>query len=480
MTQSRDWPYDENYRLKSGLPNEDSPIVDNVDFFNPDETYTSQRKDSNIEIDICIPIDSVAAANFTKNVENSQFIVDSQELGEAVSGTIDNIFYEEILDLSEIKQSGEQQETPRPFTRPVIQQGVNVEKDDRCTLKVLSPESSNDQDTNFVPEEFPCFRDEETFEAGKQSNASKTDEEKSASVECENKQKSPGKERDPRKSVTERSRKDVSMKGESSKRQDRTEKKVAKSSFHISPRRASVGNYNQNSPRKRLGPVDEATTSSSASQRKSDTHKSMSKQRSSKSPQKRTPAQSSRAQPSSVRPVKSTPPGPSKVSGKPRSPKTKHPLSAAPAMKTSKETTAQRGTPGSRKILTGVQQQQQRGKKLATSYPSRKGQLNRKRTWKEYPPNDKSVERKKNSGSEKLRRQSPIGCEIVSPTAKKPNETSSVAEQKQESPVRNLEIVPAESKEGKLDYLTMSLSQTSVSSLGSLYGSSASGKVSRK
>ena len=472
MTQSRDWPYDENYRLKSGLPNEDSSIFDNVDVLNTDETYTSQRKDSRIESDISIPIDSVAAANFTKNVENRQLIVDSQELREAVSDTIDNIFNEEILDLSEIKHPGEQRETLRPFARPVIKQSVKVEKDDRRTLKLLSPESSNHQDTKLVPEEIPYLSDEESFETGKQSNASKTDEEKSASIECANKQqKSSIKGRDPRKFGMERSRKDVSIKGESSKRQDKTEKNVAKSSFRSSPRRTSAVNYNQNSPRKRLGPVDEATTSSRSTQRGSEL-KSISKQRSSKSPQKRTPAQSSRVQPSSVRPVKSTPPGPSKTSGTPRTPKSRHPLSAAPAMKTNKETTAQIGTRGSRKILTGVPQKQQRGKKLAPTYPSKKGKLNSKRTSKECPQNDKNVEEREN-------RQSPIGCEIVSPTAKKPNETSSVAEQKQESPARTLEIIPAESKEGKLDYLTVSLSQTSVSSLGGLYGSSASGKVSR-
>ena len=481
MTQSRDWPYDENYRLKSGLPNEDSSIYDNVDSFNPDENYVSERKDSKIEIDICIPLESVAAANFTKYVENSKTVVSSnlnQELSVAVSNTVDDIFNEETLDLSEMKHSGAQQETLRPFAKPVIKQSVKIEKDDQRTLKVLSPESSNDQGTNFVPEEIPCLSDEETVETDKQSNANKADQEKSASIKCDEKEKkSSGKGTDPRKSGMEKSRKDPSVKAESSKQQGRTPQNVAKNPFHSSPRRASVGNYNRHSPRKRLGAVDEATASSTAARRRSDEHKSVPKQRSSNSPQKRAPVQSSRAQPSSVRPVKSTPPGSSKASGKPRAPKSKHPSSAVPAMKTSKET-AQTGTSGSRKNPSRVQQKQKRGTKPMTTPSSRKGELNRKRTSKECPPNDKRIEEHgKNSGSQMLRRQSPIDCEMDSPTAKKPNETS-VAEQKQQSPRRTLEIIPAESKEGKLDHLIASLSQTSFSSRGGLYGSSASSRNS--
>ena len=483
MAQSRDWPYDENYRLKSGLPNEDSSIFDNVDSFNPDESNVSERKDSKIEIDICIPLESVAAANFTKYVENNQTVVDSnlnQELSDAVSNTVGDIFNEEILDLSEIKHSEGQQGTLRPFTKAVIKQSVKIEEDDQRTLKVLSPECSNDQGSNFVPQEISCLSDEETLETDKQSNANKVNEEKSAFIKREKNEQRSGKGTDPRKFGMERSRKDASVKGESSKQQGRAPQKVAKNPFNSSPRRASVGNYNRHSPRKRLGAVDEATPSSTASRRRSDAQKSVPKQRSSNSPQKRTMVQSSRAQPSSVRPVKSTPPGSSKASGKPRAPKTKHPSSAVPAMKTSKQTAqtgtsgSQTGTPGSRKIPSGVQQKQQRGTKPVTSFPSTKGQLNRQRTSKECPPNDKRIEEHgKNSGSQMLRRQSPIDWKMDSPTAKKPNETS-VSEQKQQSPRRTLEIIPAESKEGKLDHLTASLSQTSFSSLGSLYGSSAS------
>ena len=479
MTQSRDWPYDENYRLKSGLPNEDSPIFHQVDSFNPDENNVSERKDSKIEIDICIPLESVAAANFTKYVENSQTVVSSnlnQELSVAVSNTVDDIFNEETLDLSEMKHSGAQQETLRPFTRPVIKQRVQVKKDDQRTLKVLSPECGNVQGTNFVPEEIPCLNDEETVETGKQINANKADEGNSASIKCEEKeQKYSGKGTDPRKSGMERSRKDASVKGESSKRQGRAPQNVAKNPFNSSPRRASVGN---DSPRKRLGVVDEVTPSSTAARRRSDAQKSVPKQRPAKSPQKRTPVQSSRAQPSSVRPVKSTPPGSSKASGKLREPKTKHPSSAVPAKKTSKQT-AQTGTSGSRKIPSGVQQKQQRGTKPVTIPPTRKGELNRKGTSKECSPNDKRIEEhEKNSGSQMLHRQSPIDREMVSPMAKKPNETLSVAKQEQQSPVRTLEIIPAESKEGKLDHLTVSLSQTSFSSMGSLYGSNASSRNS--
>ena len=484
MTQSRDWPYDENYRLKSGLPNEDSSIFDNVDSFHPDENYVSERKDSKIEIDICIPLESVAAANFTKYVENSQTVVSSnlnEKLSVAVSNTVDDIFNEEILDLSEITHSGEHKETLRPFAKPVIKQSVKVEKNDQRTLKVLSPECSNGQDTNFVPEEIPCLlSDTETLEKGRQSNANKADEGNSVSIKCEEKeQKSSGKGTDPRKSGMERSRKDASVKGESSKQQGRTPQNVAKNPFNSSPRRTSVGNYNRHSPRKRLGAVDETTPSSTAARRRSDEHKPVQKQRPAKSPQKRAPVQSSRTQPSSVRPVKSTPPGSSKASGRPRAPKTRHPSSAVPATKTSKQT-AQTGISGSRKIPSAVQQRQQRSTKPVTSFPSRKGQLNRHRTSKECPPNDKRIEEKgKNSGSQMLRRQSLIDCEMDSPTEKKPNEASSVAEQKQQSPVRTLEIIPAESKEGKLDELTISLSQTSFSSRCSLYGSSASDKAWR-
>ena len=395
MTQSRDWPYDENYRLKSGLPNEDSSIFDNVDSFNPDENNVSERKDSKIAIDVCIPLESVAAANFAKYVENNQTVVDSnlnQELSVAVSNTVDDIFNEETLDLSEIKQSEEQQETLRPFAKAVIKQRVQVEKNDQRTLKVLSPECGNVQGTNFVPEEVPCLSDEETLETGKQSNANKADEGNSASIKCEEKeQKSSGKGTDPRKSGMERSRKDASVKGGSSKRQGTAPQNVAKNPFNSSPRRASVGNYNRHSPRKRLDAVDEATPSSSAAQRGSGKHKPMPKQRSSSSPQKRAPVQSSRTQPSSVRPVKSTPPGSSKASRKLPEPKTKHPSSAVPAKKTSKQM-AQTGTSGSRKIPSGVHQKQQRSTKPVTSFPSRKGQLNRQRTPKECPPNDKRVE----------------------------------------------------------------------------------------
>ena len=454
-----------------------------MDSFNPDKSNVSERKDSKIEIDICIPLESVAAANFTKYVENSQTVVDSnlnQGLSYAVSNTVDDIFNQEILDLSEMKHSGEQQETLRPFTRPVIKQSVKVEKDDQRTLKMLSLECSNGQDTKFVPEEIPCLSDEETVETDKQSNANKADQEKSTSIKCEKKEEeSSSKGRDSRKYGTEKSLKVASVKGESSKQQGRTPQNVAKNPFNSSPRRTSVGNYNRHSPRKRLGAVDEATPSSTAARRRSDEHKSVPEQRSSNSPQKRTPVQSSRAQPSSVRPVRSTPPGSSKACGKPRAPKTKHPSSAVPAIKTSKER-AQTGTSGSRKIPSGVQQKQQRGTKPVTTPFSRKGELNRKRTSKECPPNDKRIEKHgKNSGSQMLRRQSPIDCEMNSPTAKKPNETLSVVEQKQQSPVRTLEIIPAESKEGKLEELTVSLSQTSFSSLGSLYGSSASDKASR-
>ena len=158
-------------------------------------------------------------------------------------------------------------------------------------------------------------------------------------------------------------------------------------------------------------PVDEAAPSSSAAQRGSGKHKPVTKQRSSNASQKRAPVQSSRAQPSSVRPVKSTPPGSSKASGKPRAPKTKHPSSAVPSMKTSKQTAqtgtsgSQTRTSGSRKIPSGVQQKQQRGTKPVTSFPSRKGQLNRQRMSKECPPNDKRIEEhRKNSGSQMLRK----------------------------------------------------------------------------
>ena len=235
MTQSRDWPYDENYRLKSGLPNEDSPIFYNVDSFNPDENNVSERKDSKIEIDICIPLESVAAANFTKYVENSQAVVDSnpnQELSDAVSNTVDDIFNEEILDLNEMKHSREQQETLRPFAKAVIKQRVKVEKDNQRTLKVLSPESSNDQNRNFMSEEIPCLSDEETVETDTQSNANKADQEKSASTKCEKKEeKSSGKGRDSRKYGTEKSLKDASVKGESSKWQGRTPQKCSEESI---------------------------------------------------------------------------------------------------------------------------------------------------------------------------------------------------------------------------------------------------------
>ena len=553
MTQSRDWPYDENYRLKRTLPGEGSSFVfDNVDSFNPDDTYISERKDSKIEIDISIPIDSVAVANFTKNVENSRSVVDSnlnQELSEAVSNTIDNIFNEEILDLSETKHSGELQETLRPFSRAVIKQRVKVENNDQRTLKILSPESCNDQNTkNFVSEEMPCLSDEEHLETVKQRNADKPDKAKSASIKYEQKeQTASGKRRDRKKFGTT-----------SSKLQSGTPQNVTKGSVHSSPRRASVGNYNQRSSRKRVGPVGERTTNSSVDHRESDKNKSEPKQKSSKSPQKRPSVESGaypnsgrtryspgrtryspggpqpnsgrpkpsserplpnsgrpqpspgrtqpnsgrpqpssgkplsssgrqprserpqpslerpqptsgRPQPSTGRPVKSSPPGPSKASGKLRTPKAKHPSSAVPAIKTTKET-RQTGTSGSRQILAGVKQkQQQRGKKSETSLPLRKGELSRKRT-----PKDKKVEEhEKNSTSQMLRRQSPIGCEMVSPKVKKPNETSSVAER---SPGRTLEIISAESKEGKQDDLMVSSS--SFSSLGNLYGSSDSGKTS--
>ena len=463
-----------------------------MDSFNPDETYINERKDSKIKIDICVPLESVAGANFTKYVENSQTVVESnlnQELHEAVANTVDDIFSEEILDLSEIKHSGEQKEILRPFARAMIKQSVKVEKHDERTLKVLSPEYSNGQGTNFVSEDIPCLsNDEETVETDKHSNTGKVDEEKPASIKCEKKEeKSSGKGRDLRKVGMERTRKDASVKGESSKPKGIPSQNVTKNPLNSSSRRTSAGNYNRHSPRKRLGPVDEATPSSSTAQRRSAESKSVPKQRASKSPQKRAPAQSSRGQPSSVRPVKSTPPGSSKASGKLREPKAKHPSSAVPAMKTGKETAqtgrygSQKGTSSYRKILTGVQQKQQRGTKPMTTIPSRKGELNSKRTSKERPPIDKRVEEgEKNSGSQVLRRQSPIAYEMLSPTAKKPTETLTVAEQKQQSPVRTLEIIPAESKEGKLDELTVSLSQTSFSSLGSHYGSSASDSASRK
>ena len=412
-------------------------------FSNPD---TAKRTHSKIEIDISLPIDSVAAANYEENgnefyhnnfEDNGNEIHSNiqQQTSEIISSTVDSIVKDDKPKQNTRKRS---EGIHLPFSKQVAKQNVKGKKDHQRTLQILSPESINDADEILT-----------TADTVNQSNG----KESSLPVSCLVEEQETPQLFDSRKNLSERSPENASSVQQSKIR------KVTNSPLQSSPRRPSVSGYSRDIGTRRLNSKDSSRTSQGESQR----DKSVSKHESLKSPKKRLPFQN-KIQSNSEKVPKSKPPGSPKVSRNQHLPKSKNPLSAVPTLKSNKR--------------TGIQEKRRKSKSAFSHEKSKDSEVSEEIPKRAF---EKAVQdSSKNFISPMSQNKSAKSLENVNFEGRAQSQPTSLEEVKQQSPKgETIAVHPSESKEEKLKAPSSSLSQTSVASMYSIYGSSLSGRASR-
>ena len=464
-----DWPFDENYCQKTNYAKNQDDIKYAKENMAADATSVISGRLSENEMDISSPIERVASENSVRNVErdNCKMFSDvsseaTLEVNKVISDTVDSILQDVIPKASNNRGTKKLKEVFHPFPA-TVKQCTKWNVDQHYTIKVLPSQDSADiESTDDIAENIATS----SYAENKELVAGKCKEMK----ECDVSTSSP---------LREKSRKIHRHSGKAcnSPEKHQQRKKTNNGKTHHIPQ---ANKQVQNTTNRPLygSPKRKAVSSSTKSRGVKATdkaHPSVPSKKQGKAQvaqSKHVKVDSTSKQKGSIanrqfnsKPSRSAKPAmgsPKKSQNLHLSPKSKHPLSAAIATKTIKET-----KPRSLKTNRDMRGQQSLEKKSEPLVP--KMSMER--------PNQKSYQtdvKSEPSPRENARHNQLIiefgedeteSYDFNSPTQEQKNRLV-VPKENDRSPVRTMEVLPAEKSESLIHLMAISLSQTSVSSLG--------------